>query len=841
MKISVNWLKQFTDINIPTERLIEKIGSQLGAVDEVVNLGDKYKDAVIVKVIECYKHPNADKLSICLIDDNKQLADIERNEAGMVQVVCGASNIAKDQTVVWLPPGSTVPETFNDDQPFILDTREIRGIKSNGMIASSKELSLGDDHSGILVIEEDVKPGTSLVEFCQLDDVIIDIENKMFTHRPDCFGMLGIAREVSGILGQQFESPKWYLESGTRKQEPENRNQTSLPLHINNELPDLVPRFVAVSMSNVQVKPSPLTLQTYLSRVGIRPINNIVDITNYLMLLTAQPLHAYDYDKVLAQDSGAHEATLATRLPKSKEKLTLLNGKTIEPHNEAILITTDTKTIGLGGVMGGGDTEVDTNTKNIIIECASFDMYSIRKTAMEHGVFTDAVTRFNKGQSPWQNMVVIRQAIEMVGDLASGKMASQIIDENKAQIHDKVRVSKQFINDRLGLNLEVNQIANTLTNVEFTVEQISDELVVNPPYWRMDIAIPEDIVEEVGRLIGFDELPLELPSRDLIPAKTNNLLDLKNQTRQILQSFGANELLTYSFIHGNLIDNATQDKELAFKLVNALSPDLQYYRLSLLPSLLEKVHPNIKTGNDVFALFEIGKGHIKDWTETNGVPLEAERLALVFAANGKTSHHFGTSSYFQAKEYVIKLLTQLAIDIELEKNLDNLKTPIEAQMIAPFSKDRSALIKDKNSGKLIGVIGEINQVVSKSLKLPVFCAGFEIDISTILSSKGRTNYIVLPKYPKVEQDITLKVNIQISNSELTNFIVGELNKMKLGECDFELKTMDIFQKDDDKSNKQITFRLRIASYDRTLTAQEVNNLLDEIAVLASSKFNAQRI
>ena len=357
MKISLNWVKEFTDIKCSTQALVAKIGAQLGEVDEVIELGPRYEGIVAVKVVSCSKHPNADKLSVCKVDDGGVNKKVKRDDKGLVQVVCGAPNVRAGITVAWIPPGAIVPSTYDKEQ-FKLDVRPLRGVDSNGMLASGKELAVNDDHEGILILDKPAKPGTPLTEVYDLDDVIVDVENKMFTHRPDCFGMLGVAREIAGIQHIKFTSPEWYQ----KVQDDFKKASTPLKLTVNNELPDLVPRFMAVPMSNVEVKPSPIVMQSYLTRLGVKPINNVVDVTNFMMLLTAQPLHAYDYDKVAAHDKST-EATLVIRKPKKNEQLALLNGKTIEPREDAIMIATKERLIGFGGVMGGVDTEVDENTK----------------------------------------------------------------------------------------------------------------------------------------------------------------------------------------------------------------------------------------------------------------------------------------------------------------------------------------------------------------------------------------------------------------------------------------------------------------------------------------------
>lgn len=421
------------------------------------------------------------------------------------------------------------------------------------------------------------------------------------------------------------------------------------------------------------------------------------------MMLTAQPMHAYDYDKLLALDN-TKTANIVVRKPKKGEKLLLLDGKTVEPRQDAICIASKGKLIGLGGVMGGAETEVDDNTQNIILECANFDMYSIRRTAMEHGVFTEAVTRFNKGQSPLQNKLIMAYAVAWVKKLANGQVASKLSDETKPKNHNQsIKITKEFINERLGSDLNSKDISTILRNVEFTVESTGEELRIKAPFWRTDIEIQEDIVEEVGRLHGYDKLPIELPKRGLDPASSNKLIKTKQTIREVLSAAGANEVLTYSFVHGKLFEQVGQDKKLAYQLNNALSPDLQYYRLSLLPSLLDKIHANIKAGHGEFAIYEVNKTHDKTNIHPDGLPVEEERVALVFAADSKSAKHYAGSPYYQARKYVEHLGKKLGLEsLIFEPSITHEpSTDTFEQGLRPFARKRSAYIKTNEGLALV--------------------------------------------------------------------------------------------------------------------------------------------
>lgn len=829
MKVSLRTVKQFTDVTLPLDELVVKINAQLGGVEEIIDVHEIYKDALIVRVVECSKHANADKLSVCMIDAGQK---------EFIQVVCGAPNVHSDMWAIWLPPKSTVPASYNDKQPFVLDAREIRGQMSHGMLAAADELGIGSDHSGIIELSDNdlhpnskikkLKAGLSFAQAFGLDDTVIDIENKMFTHRPDLFGQLGVAREIAGIQHKPFVSPSWYEKSETVDKPSRS---AELPLTVTNDARRVVPRFTTVTVSNVKVGPSPMWLQCSLIAMGGKPINNIVDVTNYIMLITAQPTHAYDYDKLAGAQLGARMATQG-------EKVTLLNGKTYECTIDDIVIADASGPVGLAGIMGGGTSEVSKATKNIVLEVANFDMYAVRKTSMRHGLFTDALTRFNKGQSPLQNEIVLTRLLKMILDICGGSVASEVSDLHEELNHGlKIDISVDFINDRLGSTLDANHTKKLLKNVEFDVKDISaNELVCHIPFWRTDIVLPEDIVEEVGRLYGFDSLPHELPSRSVTPVRKNNLRETKNKIRTSMKQLGANEVMTYSFVHENVIRRSEQDLAQAFRLSNALSPDLQYYRLSVLPSLLDKVHMNIKSGHNEFVIYEIGKGHNKAFhaTDDEGLPSELQFVDAVYAS--KTSR--GPAAYFVMKNY----LSLIAKDFGVELVYKPITEPLDFAVTAPFDQSRSALVETKE-GLFIGMVGEIKATVAKNFKLPLYVAAMTLDLSSFskLYRDANSTYVALSRFPSVTQDVSLKVPLATSYTAVVECVTSAVNKTKPAETTYSLVPVSIYQPADGISHKTVTLRLKIASYERTLTDKDVNRIMDYVAKEAQAALKAERV
>lgn len=838
MKVSLNIIKQLINFELPpVDELVARVNQQLGGVEEVIDLKAKYGGARIVRVVECAKHPDADRLSVTKIDDGGVVADVPRDDNGLVQVVCGAPNVHADMWAIWLPPKSTVPASFDDDEPFVLDARPLRGVLSQGMLAAADELAIGTDHEGIIEIHErdvpagvELTAGASFAETFGLDDYVLDIENKMFTHRPDCFGQLGVAREIAGIFHQQFTSPEWY------KSEQQFSGAEGLELTVTNDAPELVPRFMAVAIRDVTVGPSPLWLQCQLVAMGGKPINNIVDATNYIMLMTAQPTHAYDYDKLRG-------SKLEARLARDGEKVSLLNGKEYELTTDDIVIADGEGVIGLAGIMGGTDTEVSSDTKNIVLECANFDMYSLRRTAMRHGIFTDALTRFNKGQSPLQNAAVLKQLMSMVGGVQASEVfdLKQFSDELDDYFDGKytpanIDIDSKFINERLGLGLSDDDICDLLNNVEIKShgpEEELDYICIQSPFWRTDLELPEDIVEEVGRLYGFDKLPRQLPRRSIKSIPKNLRRELKNAVRQSLSRAGANEVLTYSFVHERILKNAEQDINQAYKLSNALSPDLQYYRLTVLPSLLDKVHANIKAGHDEFALFEVGKGHIKmHGLGEDGLPEASQFTDIVYAAKKP-----GTGAPFYK---IRRLVEQLAHNLGTKLVFKPIEQERNFPVTAPFDQSRSALV-ETTDGQFIGIVGELKQSVIKNFKLPTYVAAASLDTAGLeaVYAKQGSHYQPLSRYPSTSRDLSLKVPAQVNYASVYDCVKSVIDSHQ--ELHIVITLIAIYQPDGDSSTKTITINIKFTSLERTLTDKDTAPIIEEIVVVAAEEFDAAQV
>ena len=816
MIVSLNWLKQYTPITRSIDELVELIGARLVEIEEVVDLQARYADALIVEIVNVEDHPDAERLHVVEINDNGAREGVDRLDNGNIQVVCGAPNARAGIKVVWLPPGATVPSTFADAEPFVLDSRKLRGVMSHGMLASAKELVFSDDHDGIMEVDKsEASAGDSFVKTYELDDYLLDIENKSLTHRPDCFGLVGFAREVAAIQGEVFQTPEWLKALEPHLGDKAKTSVKAPQARIAN--PELSARYEAVVVANAKIaQQSPLQIQSYLSRVGMRPISAIVDITNYLMLVTGQPLHAFDYDKFISV-GGSDHPHITVREAHEGETLELLDGKTIQLATSDIIIASGDTPVALAGAMGGKSTQIDDSTKHILLESATFDLYRLRTTQMRHGIFSEAITRFTKGQPAPLTAPVIASAVRMLCDIAGAERASDIIDSYSHPVSlPTLSIPLKTIQGVLGADLSMSEAIAPLEAAEFSVDvEAPYTVVVQAPYWRADIHRAEDVIEEIGRIRGFDTITPALPQRDFRAIRLTSFDDFRKTLRSLLVRAGADEVLTYGFVHGNTLKKAGQSPDKAYRIVNAISPDLQYYRLSLTPSLLDKVHTNLRQRFDSFALFEIGKVHQKDHfdKEEKDVPAEFHSLALTIAANPKAAR--GTA-FYTAKQLLEFTLQRYGIEARYEPYV--IKDIVQPALSMPFEPKRTALVKVNDA--VVGVVGEYKQSVVSAFKLPEYAAGFEIDIAKLhsLLPANPYTYTSEARFPGTEQDICVQVNPNTTYQEVLDTVKDALAEESL---EWQVSPVDIYQPES-AEYKNITLRIHLRNRERTISTDEAS-------------------
>ena len=870
MKISLNWLKKYVKVpeSVSDEELIRLIGARLVEVEGVIDETHKYDNIYIVRVESCERIPET-HLSRCLISAGHALtgdgslapvvtglapstsvvtsgSPLKEHDPALIQVVCGAPNVHAGMLAVWIAPGAVVPASVHEDAPFVIGKRKMQGYESNGMLAGADELDFGDDHSGIVEIDPEMaKPGDLLADVFDLKDKILEIENKSLTHRPDCFGIIGFAREVSGILGLDFQDCKpsfldsrplaqsflqHFTQSSPRSsrqlartgcslddftrlgREKVDKNdigsggrlskKDSIAIFITD--PNICQRYSAVVMAkHGEITKKYLTwVDTVLSKSGMKSISPIVDATNYLMLLTGQPLHAFDYDKFVAV-SRMDKPEIRVRLAQKEEKLVLLDDTEVILNEDDIVICSGDIPVALAGAMGGKSTMIDENTRNIILESATFSLYNLRKTQMAHGIFTEAITRFTKGQPPYQTIAVAEACADM---LADGFQVVAVGDEYpKPGKEIVVKITTDEINSLLGTSYDKKLIVGTLENVGFRIafdenlskvategasNQSPKQMIIGVPDWRTDIHIKEDIIEEVGRLLGYDNIKPTLPLH--ATANKNGMWELKKAVRGLMNKFGANELLTYTFVSERLLRKAGLNEKNSYKIVNSISPELQYVRQSIVPSLLDKAYMNQKIPVDKFVIYEMNKVYQKEWgLNDEDVPVEKMQLGAVIAERKGTG-----IAYYKAKMYVAKMLREFNISPKF--------FPVKSKNaeVLPFEPKRAAEVWVND--EYVGVVGEFKNSVRNEFKLAPYLAGFEINMDTVTQQMSRKKQIDLRK--KEKRDLTVTTNNTYGE------LVDRIGKI-LDECgaEAEIKPSGIYQPEG-ASEKNITVHLEFTKY-----------------------------
>ena len=838
MLISLNEIKKLVPeaTKIEASELIKLIGARLVEVEASIDLTPKYKGIKIVKVMECEAIPET-HLHVCKID---------AGEKELIQVVCGAPNVHKDMLAVWITPGCIVPETYGEGKEnFKLSVRPLRGFESHGMLAALDELDLGEDHDGIVEINskqkyvdasghtQTVKPGDSFAEVFELNDVILDIENKSLTHRPDTFGIIGFAREVAGILGVKFTEPTLKfgdltiaqnLTASTFSDYVTDSERISIVVADEKLCPKYSASVFSVSatgQNDALEKANYLTNDAiFLAKAGMRTINKIVDATNVTMLMTGQPLHAFDYDKFRAVGGGG-EPKITVRAAKTGEKLKLLDSSEIDLNDSDIVICSGDTPVALAGAMGGESTEIDADTKKIILESATFSLYNLRKTQMAHGIFSEAITRFTKGQPVSGVVPALARCSAMLLD-SPAKITDFEISETSSDEDIFVEVYLEDINDLLGTKYTLDTVITTLSNVGIELVGKDNGLRFKIPAWRTDIHIKEDIIEEVGRLLGYDNIALDYPTRPFIGAEENALLNLKTRLRDLLSGrFSAHELLTYSFVSRRLQESVGENPEDSYEIVNSISPELQRFRQSLVPSLLDKISANLKAGFRDFSVYEINQvSKISFGKDKDGVPVLKDHLAFAI-----------TGDYYSAKNTLLALLSDLGIKnleikkFESSKNIPYLE-PLHSASVIVSSADESLIVP----------LGEIKNSVLKRLKINTAISVFELDLDELLAAIPpiSATSAKISKFPSVERDLTIKVASGINYSDCIQEI---LSVFKAKNLIITVEPTSIYQAD--KSTKNISFHLRFSSNEKTLENSEISDIMNEISIAVGKSLKAQ--
>ena len=788
MKLSLNFVKEYIDLpeNLTAKQIAEDMTVHSSEYDEAGKLINA-TNLTIGEVIECEMHPDSDHLHICKVDIKTEILDI----------VCGAPNVRKGLKVIVALPGAKLPGGT-------IKKGVIRGQESNGMLCSMLELGLESkfvdeiDKTGIHELPEDAPVGEDPIKYMGLDDEVIDFE--LTANRGDLLSVLGMAYELGAIYDKKVKDIDL-----SHKENNENIND-SFKVEVMTQNCSL---FLAKKAKNVTIKESPDFIKSRLIASGIRPINNVVDISNYVMLETGQPLHFYDADKL--------NGMLEVRMAFSGEKLMTLDEEERTLHDENIVISDGKRAIGLAGVMGGLDTEITSETKNIIIEAAIFDGVKVRKTSKEL-VRSEASNRFEKGLDPNRTYMAQDRACHLLEKYADAEIVGGTAKYDTTSLEDKkIEVKFAEINKVLGQNIPSEEILNIFTKLGFTYEATSEGAIVSVPKRRIDINIKEDLNEEVGRIYGVNNIEGKLPE---MPMKRGSYDRVTREIRNKMIGLGLNETLSYVLVGENEAKMFVRDDNESIKLLDPMSEDRSTLRNSMIPSLLNIYKYNEARGNKNVSIFEIAKVFYKNG-ETFG---EEKHLSALMTGE----YYQGIGNTKNVDFYVIKGIAEEILDYLGYKNRYSFVADL-SKIAKEFHPGQSAVISVNND--IVGVIGKVHPSVCKD---DIFV--LEINLDKLLAKKvGKMKYKVISKFPSVNKDLAVVVDKNLEAQKIAMQI-----KKSGGSNLNDIKVFDVYTgKGIDEDKKSVAFSLSFGKLDATLTDEEINASIEKIINDLESKLGAR--
>lgn len=798
MKISLNWLKEYINLEgINTDEVVNELTMCGLEVEDVIDQNKTYKDFIVGLVTDKKKHSNADKLSVCSVSDGKE----------NFQVVCGAPNVEKGQKVVFAPVGTIIPAGN-----FKIKKAKIRGVESFGMICAEDELGISDDHTGILVLDAKLKEGTSISNALGLNDVIFEIA--ITPNRQDALSHIGVARDLSAIFKRELKRPKIKL--------VESKTDINKLASISIEDEVNCPRYSARVVTDVRIEESPDWLKRKITSIGLRPINNIVDITNMVLHECGQPLHAFDLDRLNGKK-------IVVKSTKAKSKFTTLDSKVRELDKDTLMICDAERDVAIAGVMGGENSEVYDDTKNILIESAYFNPSSVRRTSKYLQLSTDASYRFERGTDPDNTIFAADRTAQLISEIAGGKIAKGVIDVYPNKIKEKVfSLRLERVTKLLGYSVQRDEIIRILTTLDFNVEEkIDGKFAVTVPNFRSDIEGEVDLIEEIARISGYNNVP------------TITRINIPLESKQDETSF-TNDLKEYANSLGlyEMINNPLQTEHMAkltgnpIRISNPLSKDMEFLRTSLFPGVMSVIERNLKRGEKSLTVYEIGNvfklkdknKEIKSFDDYS----EEEMMIIVIIGDKIVREWFADSesyNFFDLKGIVDTFLDKIKLDNPLNDSYHaNDNTIYDESFTKSANKD------------VIGFGGSVLKSVLKKFDIEqeVFC--FELYLNKLKRlQKANRKFTETLKYPKVIRDFAF-----IFDKKTTYQEVKELINVKSSDLLKEVNVFDIFESEELGSNKKsMAFQLTFFDENRTLEDVEVEKDFENLIKIISKKFNAR--
>ncbi len=815
MRISLNWLRDFVNVDIPIEELEQKLSKQSTEVTGVLKQEEKYRNIVVGQIVSIRPHKNADKLHAASIDIGKK----------KIQVACSAKNIKEGQMVPVCLDGSIVPSTYKTKDEYTVRSMDFRGELSEGMMCSERELDLGDDHSGILILSENLTPGQSLSEALELNDTIIELDFQ--SNQGYCMSHVGLAREIAALLDVPMN---W---EPTEVNLPTEETGNELNIEIKDE--KLCSRYSGIIMEGIKTEPSPKWMQDRLQAAGMRPINNIVDVTNYIMLELGQPMHAFDYDKIAKKDGIP---TIIVRTSEEGEQIRSLDEKDHVLPKNVLVIADVEKPIAVAGIIGGENTEIDNNTTKIVLESANFDAITLRKGSRKLATRTDAVSRFEKNLDPNLTMIGLKRAVELLLEMTEGRVVSKVVDVYPKPVKpitlalDYARTSKV-----LGMEVEKETQIKNLRNLGFTVDAQEEQMAVTVPTFRRDIHRPIDLIEEIVRIFGYDNVPLEYPLVPQKPSPLNPKTQLIRKLQRLMIGMGYYEVQAHSMIGEKLLNDCNLEVGEHIKIINPQAPEKEYMRATLLPSMIFHTSENQKVRPDV-KHFEIQKVYWKNKTykqedRLDQYAFEPQHLTAVwsFSPNKGSGLSKGqTEGYFVAKGVVEAILENLNIkNVEYTANDGGLITA------KAFHPTRSAVVKVEN--KVIGIVGELNPKVIENMELEKNAVAFELNVVTLLElMPEQVLFKQFSRYQVVSQDLSLLIDEKVTFLDIV-IAIRENNPQGLVR---RVDAVDTYKGEGiPEGKKSITINVQMQSDDRTLEQEEIETARQELLKTLEKRVGAK--
>ncbi len=817
MNISYNWLKEYIDFRLSPEELADaltSIGLEVGTVEEVESIRGGLRGIVIGKVLTCVEHPNSDHLHITTVD---------LGNGEPTQIVCGAPNVAAGQTVVVATVGTTL---YDGDNEFSIKKSKIRGVESFGMICAEDEIGIGTSHDGIIVLNEEVKPGTPAAEYYNLkSDWLIEVD--LTPNRVDAASHYGVARDLSAWLACHAEPSQ--LHRPSVEAFATDRPDGAVAVEVDDY--EACPRYSGVTIRNIKVGESPEWLKNYLSAIGQRPINNIVDITNFILLGMGQPLHCFDVDKI---DGGK----IVVRKCKQDTPFTTLDGVERKLDERDLMICNADKPMCIAGVFGGLDSGVTESTTSIFLESAYFNPTSIRKTARRHGLSTDASFRYERGTDPNITMYCLKLAALMVKELAGGEICGEPVDIYPKEIKPSpVTLRYDYLNALVGKDIPSEKVDSIVKSLEMEIVNHSDNSIdLLVPTYRVDVQRPCDVVEDVLRIYGYNNVDFSRNLRASLSFKT--ITDSSNELRELisnqLTATGFNEILNNSLTAESYYEGLTDEHHAPVKLLNPLSNDLNVMRMSLLFGGLEVIEHNVNRRDADLMLYEFGKIYSRDLSieSTAENPIapytETERLGLWLTGNirsGNWARPEEKATFFDMKAIVANIFARLGINGK-EIELKTVKSPFYSNAVEITTR----------SGKQLGTLGIVAKAMLKrcDVKQEVIYADLDWTALVKLAVKKKVTYAPLPKTHPVKRDLALLLDEAVTMAQVEKIVRDSEKKLLRG-----VELFDVYQgKNLEPGKKSYAISITLQDDEKTLQDKQIEAVMGKITANLQKQLGA---